>query len=134
MPISAENRALYPPRAEWLAIRARILSRAQHACEWCARRDREWQVVGPGSQWVDSDVAHLDLESNGVELDEGWRLVKTILTVAHLDQDPTNNDDDNLRALCQRCHLTHDAGQHARNAARTRDRKRGQTRMFEEAR
>lgn len=29
-----------------------------------------------------------------------------ILTVHHLDGDPTNNDDWNLHALCQRCHLT----------------------------
>jgi len=28
------------------------------------------------------------------------------LTVHHLDMDTTNNDDDNLVALCQRCHLS----------------------------
>jgi len=43
-----------------------------------------------------------------------------VLTVAHLDHDTKNNDHDNLRAMCQRCHLTHDARQHARNAAITR--------------
>lgn len=46
-----------------------------------------------------------------------------VLTVAHLDHDETNNDPSNLRAMCQRCHLTHDAQQHARNAAITRRRK-----------
>lgn len=34
---------------------------------------------------------------------------KVILTVAHVhDKDPMNVEWDNLAALCQRCHLTHD--------------------------
>ena len=33
---------------------------------------------------------------------------KVVLTVAHLDQNIDNNRDDNLAALCQRCHLNHD--------------------------
>ena len=43
--------------------------------------------------------------------------------MAHLDHDAQNCADDNLRALCQRCHLTYDAKFHARNAAKTRRRK-----------
>lgn len=34
---------------------------------------------------------------------------KVVLTIAHLDQQPEHNDPSNLRALCQRCHLTYDA-------------------------
>jgi len=48
---------------------------------------------------------------------------RVILTVAHLDHNPQNNGSVNLRAMCQRCHLTYDAAHHARNAARTRHRK-----------
>ena len=33
---------------------------------------------------------------------------KIILTVAHIDQNPTNNSLDNLLALCQRCHFALD--------------------------
>jgi 5-methylcytosine-specific restriction endonuclease McrA len=40
---------------------------------------------------------------------------KVILTVAHVDRDKNNNQFDNLAALCQRCHLRHDAKQHADN-------------------
>ena len=29
--------------------------------------------------------------------------------VAHLDQQPENNHPNNLKALCQKCHLKHDA-------------------------
>ena len=37
--------------------------------------------------------------------------MKTILTCAHLDQNPTHNDPSNLMALCARCHLRHDQRQ-----------------------
>lgn len=40
---------------------------------------------------------------------------KVVLTVAHLDHNPTNCDEDNLRAMCQRCHLNYDAQLHAQN-------------------
>jgi hypothetical protein len=43
-----------------------------------------------------------------------------LLTTAHLDHDPTNCAHENLRAWCQRCHLTYDAELHARHAASTR--------------
>jgi len=46
-----------------------------------------------------------------------------ILTTAHLDHDTTNNNYDNLRALCQKCHLTYDAQLHAQHAAETRRQK-----------
>ncbi len=48
---------------------------------------------------------------------------KVVLTVAHLDHDPSNNDPGNLRAMCQRCHLAHDAQQHRISSAKTRRRK-----------
>lgn len=41
------------------------------------------------------------------------------LAVAHLDHTPENCDPDNLRAMCQACHLTYDAAHHAATRART---------------
>ncbi len=39
-----------------------------------------------------------------------------VLTVAHWPDDtPSNVDEDNLWAMCQRCHLSVDAGKHHRN-------------------
>ncbi len=49
-----------------------------------------------------------------------------VLTVAHLDHTPENVADDNLRAMCQRCHLRYDARHHAANARRTREQRTGQ--------
>ena len=51
---------------------------------------------------------------------------KVVLTVGHLDHDPMNCARENLRAWCQRCHLTYDAALHARNAKRTRAARVGQ--------
>ena len=43
-----------------------------------------------------------------------------MLTTAHLDHTPENCSDDNLKALCQRCHLAWDRNHHMANAHRTR--------------
>lgn len=39
-----------------------------------------------------------------------WTYV--VLACAHLDHDRDNNDPANLAALCQRCHMIHDAAEH----------------------
>ena len=39
-----------------------------------------------------------------------------VLTVAHLDHDPGNCAEDNLRAMCQRCHLAYDSERHRQSA------------------
>lgn len=106
MPI--KDKSLYP--ADWKAISHRIrFERAKGKCEWCG-------------------AAH-----GAYEIHTG-KIVKIVLTCAHLDHDPTHNDDSNLAALCQACHLRHDAQQHADNAAETRRNKRddgtGQMRLF----
>lgn len=56
-----------------------------------------------------------------------WARGKVVLTVAHLDHDPTHNAESNLRAMCNRCHLRYDVAHHQRHAAQTR-RARKQTR------
>jgi hypothetical protein len=65
----------------------------------------------------------------------GWRCVKCgklcvnpqskadVLTVHHIDHDPSNCDPLNLVALCAPFHLRADAQHHARNAAITRNAK-----------
>lgn len=54
---------------------------------------------------------------------------KVVLTVAHLDHDISNNRFSNLKAMCQRCHLTYDAIHHAKNARETRIKDSGQLLM-----
>jgi hypothetical protein len=95
---------LYPNN--WKSeIRPRILARAMNACEGSPRYPRCRAANGQPHPVTGSTV---------------------VLTIAHLDHDVSNNSDDNLAALCQRCHLAHDAQQHAANARQTRERRSGQ--------
>lgn len=130
MPISKENRGLYPPPKRWRAIRASILQRANDCCERCGREngdvhcvagDGSWCCVG-GDRWTSPAGRPTRMEKDP----PSFHLTKTVLTIAHLDHDPTNSDPSNLMALCQRCHLLHDGKQHASSARRTRARRAGQ--------
>lgn len=123
MPIKPENKALYPKN--WPAIRAEIRARAGERCEWCGLRNHAWVLR------VRGDVAGIFGEHTGRMLKRrGSPVVRIVLTVAHLNHNPKDNRRKNLAALCQKCHLTYDAKHHAANAARTRDQKRGQGRMW----
>lgn len=116
MPIKPENRHLYPKN--WKEIRQRILERANHKCEFCGVENHSLQTR-----------YRQDYQGGGKEEYK----IKVVLTIAHLDNDPTNNSPENLRALCQKCHLTYDAKFHAANARRTRYAKQneGQLNLFE---
>lgn len=113
MPISPDRMALYPGGSirspEWLAIRKRILARACGACEGTPQHP---------------DCRAVNYAPHPVT---GSRVV---LTVAHMDGELVDHGDGNLRALCNRCHLSWDARQHAAAAAVTRHRKRGQPDLF----
>jgi integrase/5-methylcytosine-specific restriction endonuclease McrA len=113
VPIKSELRHLYGP--EWKRISHAAVVRAGFRCQRCGlpnythvRRQAEGPPV-----ILDPDQAELAMR-------EGHPVTKVVLTVAHLDQDPANNAPENLAALCQRCHLEHDRGQHIRNARQTR--------------
>jgi hypothetical protein len=60
---------------------------------------------------------------------------RVVLTVAHLDHNPSHCDFDNLRAWCQRCHLTYDALHHAESRRRRLQKAKSvqQPDLFEEA-
>jgi hypothetical protein len=109
------SKSKYSP--DWKAISQRIrFERAGGKCEWCGIPNRA--VI----QRLKSDP-HIWREDTADD-DPAW-LPKTriTLTVAHLNHDTTDNTDDNLAALCNRCHLNHDAKFHAENARKTRQRK-----------
>lgn len=97
MPIKPENRARYPK--DWKAIAASIRERAGNRCEG--------SPAYPDCR-AENHVPHPITGS------------KVVLTVAHLDHTPENCDHSNLKAMCQRCHLTYDAGHHRQTAYSTR--------------
>lgn len=114
MPIRAENRDRYP--ADWPEISLRIRERAGQKCEWCKApngelidrsRDGESYMLMGGEVYSASDGEYLGM-CKGSEWPSCGKIVKVILTVAHLDHIPENCADDNLKALCQRCHNRYD--------------------------
>jgi 5-methylcytosine-specific restriction endonuclease McrA len=113
----AMDRSRYP--ANWDEISRSIRIRARWRCENCGVKNHAVGYRDGRGRFhrVKSDQQHAVRSS-------GLKLIKIVLTVSHQDHDTTNNDPSNLKALCQRCHLRHDAGYHAKNAALTRRRKR----------
>lgn len=93
MPIKPENKKRYP--ANWKAIRADILCRADNKCEFCG-------------------IENYTVRENGS---------RVVLTIAHLDHTPENCNPDNLRALCQKCHNRYDAKHRAETRRKTNGRK-----------
>lgn len=50
----------------------------------------------------------IEKEDVNIPLVDNLKPKRVVLTIAHLDQDTHNNDEANLKALCQQCHLAHD--------------------------
>lgn len=123
MPISKENKLKYPKNWKQISLNVRAL--AHNKCEFCGLknglvglRDKEGkfytvdfiedQLNQKGIDLYESILSH-HINKNG-ELKKGF--TKIVLTVAHLDHNPENNNLENLKALCQKCHLNYDKEQH----------------------
>jgi hypothetical protein len=131
VPIKPENRQRYP--ADWPAISARIrYERAGNRCEQCNVTNHELGGRDAEGRWHAAQpldcARRMPAPGTWAWCDGGHhlRIVRIVLTVAHLDHTPENCADDNLKALCQRCHLHLDRHHHAETARRTRLAKAGQ--------
>ena len=117
MPIRPENRCRYPKN--WAGISKRIrLERAKGRCECegeCGVAHDEEPIFA--SAWAIScdDTRCRALHGEVHPITDSM----VVLTVAHLDQQPENCDDGNLKAMCQRCHNRLD-GPHRRAGVRAR--------------
>jgi 5-methylcytosine-specific restriction endonuclease McrA len=116
MPIKPENKHRYPKN--WKDIRASILDRAGHCCEFCGVRNHQRGYRNSAGVFFPVQLRG-QKDVNEFEAANVKPPFKIILTIAHLDHTPENNKPENLRALCQRCHLKYDAQHHASNARRT---------------
>ena len=151
MPIKPENRHRYP--ADWPQIRLRILKRAGYRCEhlgcnarqysvgcWHRPGGGEWQWLG---HWGQNDNPRTYEEARQIAAEQSFdrfgdgpvpagepRIIVIVLTIAHLDHQPENCADDNLRAMCQRHHLAHDQAHHMANAWATRKARSGTPDLF----
>jgi hypothetical protein len=108
MPWTKEQKALYPRNWKKLSLWVRF-ERAGGRCEFTlgnkrcpARHGQLHPVTG----------------------------ARVVLTTAHLDHDPTNNDPSNLRAGCQLCHNRHDVSHRVESRKATRRRKKNTLELF----
>lgn len=114
MPIKAHNKSRYP--RDWKFISNRIrFDRASGRCECTGqcglhKGRRCVEVHGSQAQYANGTI---------------------ILTVAHLDHNPANCSDNNLLAMCQRCHLRYDTELHKRNSAETKRNKLNNFELFD---
>ena len=124
--MSPMDRSKYP--ANWEEVSRLVRWMAGQRCQFCGVRNGSQGFRMQSGAFVLLEPHHLCADYHwGV--DWAARCIRIVLTVAHLNHDPMDCRWENLRSLCQRCHLIWDRHHHARNAARTRDRKRGQMRL-----
>lgn len=119
MPILAEHRWLYP--IDWPELSKLIrFGRAGGRCEHC-RRPHGARVfhLGDGRWWDADRRLWRDGRGRRVRAPSAGlaaivRMTRVYIACAHLNHDPTDNAGRNLAALCQRCHMIHDAAEHRR--------------------
>lgn len=117
MPILPENRSRYP--ANWhTEIRPRILERAGHRCEFegCGVANYAIGYRDKAGSFIETQCPMI---AHAARL-RGEKIIKIILTIAHMDHVPEHCSDDNLKAACQRCHNRYDAEYRKQNRASRR--------------
>ncbi len=119
MPIRKELRDFYP--SDWPQLSAWVrFVRAKGCCEACSRpHGKIVHHLGDGrwfdaahETWRDGQGSEVSCPSYGEY--RNLKQTRVVLATAHLDHDPSNSRPDNLRALCQRCHMIHDRPEHRR--------------------
>lgn len=119
MPIRPEEKDRYPP--DWPEISQRARERAGDCCEECGVDNRAWGYRDEAGTF--HKLRKLPLQEAGATrppfdlpmVDGRWvRVIEIVITVSHLNHTPEDCRDENLRALCQRCHLLYDKHHHAR--------------------
>lgn len=127
MPVRPAMRDRYP--ANWRELSRSVREEAGQKCERCkapngakiARgegRDEGTYMVENGDVF-DAETGEHRGVARGSEYEVG-RFTRVVLTVAHLDHDPSNAARSNLACLCQLHHLRHDQAEHVANARHTR--------------
>jgi 5-methylcytosine-specific restriction endonuclease McrA len=121
VPIRPENKNRYPK--EWDAISRSIRERAGNKCEECGVPNYELGGRDPDGVWHKAlPVGERLLRTEWPQPGEyAWcrdwprerlRILRIVLTVAHLNHKPEDCRPENLKAWCQRCHLRYDAAMH----------------------
>jgi hypothetical protein len=110
MPIRRALLPLYGPDWDSLSHRIRF-DRAQGRCEACGRPHGALVITLANGGWIDPATGEAALSGHCRDI-VFTGSTRVVLSTAHVDHDPTNRREHNLRAWCQRCHLLHDAPHH----------------------
>ena len=117
-PIHPEDRDRYP--ANWREISDSIrFDRAGGECECtgeCGDTHPRGRCRAPHGERIVRAKGRPSFWAYAVGDED--QAIKVILTVAHLDHTPENCEPENLRAMCQRCHLRYDRAHHAASRRR----------------
>ncbi len=124
MPIRPENRHRYPPN--WKEISERIrFDRAEGRCECEGECGEGHKYIGV---WTGKPTPRCKA-MHGKRHPSTGSIV--ILTTAHLDHTPEHVDDDNLKAMCQRCHNRYDAPMRHEGIKKRETKRVGQRDLFD---
>lgn len=139
MPIKPKNKDRYPDNWSTEVV-PRIRKRSGDRCEKCGvgnhavgYRDEKGNFIplsgsviyedyGAGidpytGKLADMKTARQLAEFNTTNDEYGYQYIVIVLTVAHLDHNPENCSDSNLRHWCQKCHNRYDT-QHRKGTIR----------------
>jgi protein-arginine kinase activator protein McsA len=131
MPIRKDLAQFYRGTS-WFKTRSRILARAGDGCEECGKpngrrvftftrvvegRRCMWWVCAEGLYWRDH-TGKIDLN---VAFPALPRNIRVVLTIAHLNHAAGDDRDENLKALCQWCHLNYDKLHHRETRSTRKD-------------
>lgn len=121
--------ALYPKNWPTEIVPA-IRRRSGNRCELCGVPNGELGGRSPAGIWhkarpLGEKLLRLEWPKEGEYApcegyDQPLRIVRIVLTVMHLNHDPTDNRPENLKHGCQRCHNRYDLPHRRKNAAATR--------------
>lgn len=99
-------------------IRPDIMKRANSCCEVCGVPNYKLILRGEynGVECYQDENGDIYDANTSIKIGSDYlgevhptnKMIKVVLTIAHLDHDITNNEYSNLKALCQRCHNRHD--------------------------
>ena len=120
----------YPPN--WKQIRARILKRDENKCRFCGLRNHANGYRNGTGKFVELPEGHYgDVDAEEGE-SNGWKSIKIVLTIAHLDHDAENWEVEDIRlaSLCQKCHNTYDAPFRKANRKKNAAKNSGQIELF----
>lgn len=134
MPIRDSEKARYPKN--WPDISRSIRERAGYCCEECGVQNYELGGRSPTGKWhkarpLGEKLLGFEWPEPGsraicIGYDLPLRIMKIVLTVAHLNHQPEDCRPENLKCWCQQCHLRYDAKMKADGIKKRRNERLGQ--------